>query len=64
MVQEHASALACVLVEPMLGSGGCIPGDPEFLRVLRESTREAGALLIFDEVMTSRTRAPAACRRA
>src|SRR5258706_8916574 len=55
MVQEHASALACVLVEPMLGSGGCIPGDPEFLRVLRESTREAGALLIFDEVMTSRT---------
>jgi len=55
MVQEHASALACVLVEPMLGSGGCIPGDPEFLGVLRESTREAGALLIFDEVMTSRT---------
>src|SRR5260370_5506593 len=55
MVQEHAHALACVLVEPMLGSGGCIPGDPEFLGGLRESTREAGALLIFDEVMTSRT---------
>jgi glutamate-1-semialdehyde 2,1-aminomutase len=55
LVQEHASTLACVLVEPMLGSGGCIPGDPEFLAVLRESTREAGALLIFDEVMTSRT---------
>src|SRR5260221_1079284 len=39
----------------MLGSGGCIPGDPEFLGVLRESTREDGALLIFDEVMTSLT---------
>jgi glutamate-1-semialdehyde 2,1-aminomutase len=55
LVRKHASTLACVLVEPMLGSGGCIPGDPEFLGVLRESTREAGALLIFDEVMTSRT---------
>ena len=55
IVQKHASALACALVEPMLGSGGCIPGDPQFLGVLRESTREAGALLIFDEVMTSRT---------
>jgi glutamate-1-semialdehyde 2,1-aminomutase len=55
LVRKHASTLACVLVEPMLGSGGCIPGDPEFLGVLRQSTREAGALLIFDEVMTSRT---------
>jgi glutamate-1-semialdehyde 2,1-aminomutase len=42
-------------VEPMLGSGGCIPGDPAFLSALRETTRQAGALLIFDEVMTSRT---------
>jgi glutamate-1-semialdehyde 2,1-aminomutase len=55
LVRAHASTLACVLVEPMLGSGGCIPGDPEFLRGLREATREVGALLIFDEVMTSRT---------
>ena len=46
---------ACVLVEPMLGSGGCIPGDPSFLAALREAATEAGALLIFDEVMTSRT---------
>jgi len=55
LLGEHAGALACVLVEPMLGSGGCIPGDPEFLATLRETTRQAGALLIFDEVMTSRT---------
>jgi glutamate-1-semialdehyde 2,1-aminomutase len=45
---------AAVLVEPMLGSGGVIPGDREFLRALRDSTRERGALLVFDEVMTSR----------
>ena len=55
LVREHAGGLACVLVEPMLGSGGCIPGDPAFLSALREATRQAGALLIFDEVMTSRT---------
>jgi glutamate-1-semialdehyde 2,1-aminomutase len=55
LLREHADTVACVLVEPMLGAGGCIPGDPEFLSGLRETTRQAGALLIFDEVMTSRT---------
>jgi glutamate-1-semialdehyde 2,1-aminomutase len=55
LIKENGTAIACVLVEPMLGSTGCIPGDPAFLRALRESTRQVGALLIFDEVMTSRT---------
>jgi glutamate-1-semialdehyde 2,1-aminomutase len=45
---------AAVLVEPLQGSGGVIPGDPAFLQALRDATRERGALLIFDEVMTSR----------
>jgi glutamate-1-semialdehyde 2,1-aminomutase len=48
------SETAAVLVEPMLGSGGVIPGEPAFLESLREATRERGALLVFDEVMTSR----------
>jgi glutamate-1-semialdehyde 2,1-aminomutase len=55
LISEHGDVLACVLVEPMLGSGGCLPGTREFLTVLREGTSEVGALLIFDEVMTSRT---------
>ncbi len=46
--------MAAILVEPMHGSGGCIPGDPKFLRYLRDAATEYGALLIFDEVMTSR----------
>jgi glutamate-1-semialdehyde 2,1-aminomutase len=49
-----ATDLALVLVEPMIGSGGCIPATPAFLKMLREETTRAGALLIFDEVMTSR----------
>ena len=53
-VDAHADDLACILVEPMLGSGGCIPADPAFLAALREAATRVGALLIFDEVMTSR----------
>ena len=55
LLRQHAATVACVLVEPMLGASGCLPGDPAFLSGLREATRQAGALLIFDEVMTSRT---------
>lgn len=52
--REQARDIACVLVEPMMGSSGCIPADPKFLALLREETKAAGALLILDEVMTSR----------
>ena len=53
-ILAEGDALAAVLVEPMLGSGGCIPATLEFLTALREATRQTGAVLIFDEVMTSR----------
>lgn len=57
-VRAHAAAhpgeFAAILVEPMLGAGGCIPGQPAFLHGLREVCDETGALLIVDEVMTSR----------
>jgi glutamate-1-semialdehyde 2,1-aminomutase len=54
LLAEHGDELAAVLVEPMLGAGGCIPGDPLFLEALAQGCSEHGALLIFDEVMTSR----------
>lgn len=46
--------IAAILVEPMLGAGGCICAEPGFLEGLRERTQAHGSLLIFDEVMTSR----------
>lgn len=46
--------LACVLVEPVQGSGGCRPASAEFLGELRRRCDEHGVVLIFDEVMTSR----------
>lgn len=54
LLAEHASDIAAVIVEPMQGSGGCIPATREFLQHLREWTALHGAVLIFDEVMTSR----------
>ena len=54
IVRREGAALAAILVEPMLGAGGCIPGTPEFLLGLRRLADESGALLVFDEVMTSR----------
>ena len=54
LLAEHADDLACVVIEPMQGSGGCIPAAPEFLKALREWTKTHGVTLIFDEVMTSR----------
>lgn len=46
--------LAAILVEPMLGAGGCIPAEPEFLRMLSAEASACGAVLIFDEIQTSR----------
>ena len=54
LIQDHGAGLAAILIEPMLGSGGCIPALPDFLRALRLAASDAGAVLIFDEVMTSR----------
>src|SRR5207237_1754192 len=44
--------IAAVIVEPVCGNMGCVPPRPGYLEGLRRLTREAGALLIFDEVMT------------
>jgi glutamate-1-semialdehyde 2,1-aminomutase len=54
LIDVHHEDLGAILAEPMLGSGGCIPGDPAFLAALRRAASACGAVLIFDEVMTSR----------
>ena len=54
LIAAHASELAAVIVEPLQGSGGVIPGDREFLQTLRETTAAQDVILVFDEVMTSR----------
>ena len=53
-ISANASDLAAVIIEPMQGSGGCIPADPEFLKAIRNACTKHGIVLIYDEVMTSR----------
>jgi glutamate-1-semialdehyde 2,1-aminomutase len=54
LIRENRGDLAAILVEPMLGAGGCVPGDSQFLSGLRRAATDAGAALIFDEIQTSR----------
>jgi glutamate-1-semialdehyde 2,1-aminomutase len=54
LLARHGEELFAVLLEPMQGSHGCLPGDVGFLKMVREETRARGITMIFDEVMTSR----------
>ena len=54
LFESEGGEIACVVVEPMQGSGGCVVATSAFLEALRALTVVTGAVLIFDEVMTSR----------
>ena len=49
---KEGNEIAALIVEPVAGNMGVIPPAPGFLEILREETKKAGSLLIFDEVMT------------
>jgi glutamate-1-semialdehyde 2,1-aminomutase len=52
LFRESGARIAAVIVEPVVGNMGCVPPEPGFLQTLRALCTEAGALLVFDEVMT------------
>ena len=54
ILEENRQDLAAVIVEPVLGSVGMVPAEPEFLDMLRDFTEDNGSLLIFDEVISFR----------
>jgi glutamate-1-semialdehyde 2,1-aminomutase len=51
-VPELDASIAAVIVEPVAGNMGVVPPEPGFLEGLRRGCDEAGALLVFDEVIT------------
>jgi glutamate-1-semialdehyde 2,1-aminomutase len=51
-VAAHGRDLVMVIVEPVVGNMGCVLPAPSYLESLREITRRAGVLLVFDEVIT------------
>jgi glutamate-1-semialdehyde 2,1-aminomutase len=52
MFEQHGSDIAALIVEPVPANMGLVPPAGGFLQFLREITRRAGALLIFDEVIS------------
>ncbi|WP_456473693.1 glutamate-1-semialdehyde 2,1-aminomutase [Candidatus Pyrohabitans sp.] len=52
LFKEHGEEIAAVILEPIIGNAGCILPGEGYLKFLREITAEAGAMLIFDEVIT------------
>src|SRR5437588_5264572 len=51
--RRHAHELAAVVMEPVYYNAGCIVPGREFLDRVRTLTREAGVLLVFDEVLSA-----------
>ncbi len=54
VISRHKDELACVIVEPVMFSGGAITPRDDFLKFLRDVTQRNGVLLILDEVVTWR----------
>jgi glutamate-1-semialdehyde 2,1-aminomutase len=52
LMAQRGDQVAAVITEPAVFNTGCILPEPGYLELLREQTREHGALLIFDEVIT------------
>ncbi|HEY6876207.1 MAG TPA: glutamate-1-semialdehyde 2,1-aminomutase [Candidatus Dormibacteraeota bacterium] len=52
LLEEHSGGVAAVIVEPVAANMGVVAPRPGFLEGLRELTTHAGALLLFDEVIT------------
>ena len=52
VINEIGDDLAAIIVEPIAGNMGFIPGEPQFLNALRELCDKLDSLLIFDEVMS------------
>ncbi len=53
-IRQHASRLGCVIMEPISSRFGYVVAELEFLKGIREVTRELGIVLIFDEVQSFR----------
>ncbi|OLS22535.1 MAG: hypothetical protein ThorAB25_25420, partial [Candidatus Thorarchaeota archaeon AB_25] len=52
MLKKHGKDLSAIIVEPVIGAGGGIPPEDDFLVYMREETESRDILLIFDEIIT------------
>ncbi|WP_409273925.1 glutamate-1-semialdehyde 2,1-aminomutase [Neobacillus sp. SCS-31] len=52
-LEKWGNQVAAVMIEPIVGNFGIVEPKPGFLEQVKELTHDAGALLIFDEVITA-----------
>ena len=62
VMKQHGRDLAAVITEPIMANMGCILPKEGYLQKVREITREYGALLVLDEVVTGFRYAPGGCQ--
>ncbi len=55
ILDQHKDEIACVLIDPMSHRVGLRPAEEQFIDAMRAWTRENGALMVFDEVITFRS---------
>lgn len=52
ILKKHSKQLAGVIIEPVLGGGGCIPATPDYLKGIQEFCKKNNSLFILDEIVT------------
>jgi len=52
ILKKHVKDLAGVIIEPVLGGGGCIPATTEYLKGIQEFVHKNKSLFILDEIVT------------
>jgi glutamate-1-semialdehyde 2,1-aminomutase len=52
ILKKHSGDLAGVIVEPVLGGGGCIPAESDYLKGIQEFCKKNNSLFILDEIVT------------
>jgi len=52
ILKKHSNYLAGVIIEPVLGGGGCIPAEPDYLKGIEEFCKKNNSLFILDEIVT------------
>ncbi len=52
LLKAHGKKLAAIIIEPVLGAGGGLAPEPDFIPYLREETESRDILLVFDEIIT------------
>ena len=54
LIHKYKDDLSCIIMEPIISNFGYLPLDLEFIKFIREITKELGIVLIFDEIQSFR----------